>query len=197
MAIVNTTVVWKPLEREVMLIGNELLRGFVQSSLQAAPAYFWTVPASTSGKYHPPCSRGPGGLVHHTRLVVYFVRELARGLGLEAWMDELTAAAILHDMYKNGDNPDDRTRGMAHWSAHGLHARGYIEARVLGGPVETAWGNNPEFCRQVNKVFELMARHMGPFGGTAPACVTREDFCLYIADYISSRKLVNITSLDE
>ena len=44
---------------------------------------FWTMPASTSGKYHPAHSLGQGGLIRHTRAVVLFaVRVFLLGLVL-------------------------------------------------------------------------------------------------------------------
>ena len=35
------------------LIGSDLVRGIVRDILGSLPTYWWTAPASTSGKYHP------------------------------------------------------------------------------------------------------------------------------------------------
>ncbi len=187
-----TTLICAPLAAEIALITDPDLRRFTELGLIVAPAYFWTIAASTTGKYHPPDSLGQGGLVRHTRKVVYFAREFARGMECTPWLNELTAAALLHDLYKNGDNPDDRSRGMAHWSAHGLHACRYLENRVLEGTPGVVLASRPKIRDSVLKVFDLMSRHMGPFGGNAPRPCTREDWVLYMADYTASRKFVNV-----
>jgi hypothetical protein len=179
---------WLPLSAEINLIKNPSIVAFVQFALESAPAYFWTVPASTSGKYHPTKCRAPGGLVHHTRMVVYFVSHMMLSMHCEAWHDELIAAAILHDMYKNGDNPK-KFMGQNHWAAHGMHLAGHLQ-RQAGW---AHWAGNAS----VNKILDLTARHMQHWGGAAPRPASMEDWCLALADYVSSRKLVNIEQFDE
>lgn len=191
MATITEKPVWTPLLQEINGISREDLRNFVKFGLSAAPAYFWTVAASTSGKYHPPECRKTGGLVHHTRMVVYFVKALMVSMECEIWRDELIAAAILHDAYKNGDDPNDR-RGMAYWSAHGVHLRGLLERQADW----TKW-QGPDTFSSVNKVLDMCARHMHRWGPKEWQPATREDWCLAIADYVASRKLVNIVELDE
>lgn len=69
-----------------------------------APAYFWTVPASTSGYHHPLCRR-EHGLWAHTLMVSTAIERL-----IDSWEarfdvdpDYARAAGILHDQRKNGD----------------------------------------------------------------------------------------------
>ena len=40
------------------------------------PDYFFEVPASSTGKYHPSFSQGEGGLVRHTKAAVNIANEL-------------------------------------------------------------------------------------------------------------------------
>lgn len=54
-------------ENELNLIKNVDLRKLVELSLQSAPDYFFTIPASSTGKYHPQYALGEGGLVRHTK----------------------------------------------------------------------------------------------------------------------------------
>ena len=42
------------------------------------PEYFWVVPASSSGKYHPEISLGDGGLVRHSIMVSRIAEDLVR-----------------------------------------------------------------------------------------------------------------------
>ena len=178
--------VWDPLANEINLIKRPDIRQFVQFALEAAPAYFWTVPASTSGKYHPTKCRQPGGLVHHTRMVVYFVSSLMISMECEHWHDELIAAAILHDAYKNGDSLSVRS---GNWSAHGANLRGLLQRQ--------GWWAGYGHEQYVNKILDLTARHMQKWGGSAPRPASMEDWCLAISDYVASRKLVNIDQFDE
>lgn len=70
---------------------------------EVVPKYFWTIPASSSGKYHPSISLGDGGLVRHTTLAAEVIIELAR---LEKYADAnpkiAMCAILMHDTFKNG-----------------------------------------------------------------------------------------------
>ncbi len=87
---------------EILSIQNVDIRNYVIAIFdELAPDYFWTVPASTSGKYHPKISLGDGGLVRHTKLAVWWGLELYRAMQDHSFgTDELTAALLLHDLTK-------------------------------------------------------------------------------------------------
>ena len=73
---------------------------FVNAALNAAPSYFWTLKASTSGKYH----HGET-LVEHILYAIEYGQAHVRMLGWY-WDDETTdvffAALFLHDLYRCG-----------------------------------------------------------------------------------------------
>ena len=54
------------LQKELDFISNDVIHDFVSVALDKLPEYFWSVPASSSGKYHPSYALGNGGLVRHT-----------------------------------------------------------------------------------------------------------------------------------
>jgi len=178
--------VWEPLEQEIRMIVKPDIQEFVKFALESAPAYFWTDPASKSGRYHPTKSRQVGGIVHHTRLVVYFANSLVESMGCEHWRDEIIAAALLHDAFKNGDGT---TKYGTNWSAHGVNLRGWLESK----PKWQSFAN----IASVNKILDLCGKHMGKWGGTAPRPGAMEDWLIHIADMIASRRLVNIDQFDE
>jgi len=118
----NVEIVFKD---ELAKIRNEEIRNYVIIFFdELGKDYFWTCPASTSGKYHPKLSLGRGGLVRHTKLAVWWGLQLVEAMSeypefkdiprtrLE---DEVIAALLMHDMHKNGI---------------GLNARGFPK----GGP---------------------------------------------------------------
>ena len=67
------------------------------------PDYFFEVPASSTGKYHPEYATGVGGLLRHTQAAV----RIAVGLFAlteftDTMRDIVIAALILHDTFKHG-----------------------------------------------------------------------------------------------
>lgn len=113
---------------ELELIDNPAVVQFVVYCFDnLCPKYFWKVPASSTGKYHPKISSGEGGLVRHTKLAVRFGKAF-----IEAWpmnvqhslKDEIIAALLLHDMLKLGEteNPLDTFRSYQHYvKGHGIY----------------------------------------------------------------------------
>lgn len=81
--------------------------------LEAAPLYFWVIPSSSSGKYHPAFSQGKQGLVKHTASVMYMANELSRTFNLNPVQTaEAVAAAAIHDICKYGLYYDPRYFGV-------------------------------------------------------------------------------------
>ena len=94
------------LDTEIALIQHEDIRLLVRAVLDAAPACFWSMPAATTGKYHPAISLGEGGLVRHTRAVVRIACHLLDMQGIypeERQYSIALAACILHDCCKKWD----------------------------------------------------------------------------------------------
>ena len=58
------------LDNEINMICNEDIKRLVRIVLDKAPEHFWTIPASSTGKYHPEYASGDGGLIRHTKAVV-------------------------------------------------------------------------------------------------------------------------------
>jgi hypothetical protein len=93
-------------EKELKYIKDLKIKQFVAAKLETTPDYFFSIPASSTGKYHPAYSLGEGGLVRHTRACVRIALELFR-LDMFKWMTEenkdiIVGSLILHDTYKNG-----------------------------------------------------------------------------------------------
>ena len=71
------------------------------------PDYFFEIPASSTGKYHPSFSLGEGGLVRHTKVAVRIAHELliTETFGqafTEHEKDLIIMALVLHDGVKCG-----------------------------------------------------------------------------------------------
>lgn len=91
--------------RYINEIGDPKIQEIVEECLQKCPKEFYTMPASTTGKYHPPFALGEGGLVRHTLAACCWAKDL---LQLEQYSillpkaDYILAALILHDSVKKG-----------------------------------------------------------------------------------------------
>lgn len=96
----------KIFEKELTLIKNDQVRNFTEKTLELLPDYFFTIPASTSRKYHPQFAAGDGGLVRHTQAAVRLAYEWFR---LEMFnhfsdieKDLILSSLLLHDGMKAG-----------------------------------------------------------------------------------------------
>jgi hypothetical protein len=93
--------------KELFSIQDNKVRKFTEELIDRLPDYFFKIPASSSGKYHPPYALGEGGLVRHTKAAVGIALELFR---MEEYQnkfnrylqDLIISALILHDGFKNG-----------------------------------------------------------------------------------------------
>ena len=162
------------------------LKAFATELIANADDYFFVVPASSSGKYHPPFDLGDGGLVRHTRLVAYMAKSLAESYCFSDYdTDCLIVAALAHDIKKQGNGDTGHTV----WD-HPILAMHYVQEiygktnfKVPADTIEKIsnavsshmgkWGNEPRFCK----------------GNTPlPMPVTEFDKALQAADYVASRK---------
>lgn len=175
--------------RELSYINDEKLRKFAEYLLENADDYFFTVPASSSGKYHPAFAKGEGGLVRHTRAVAYFANDFARSelefktiTPREA--DLLIIAAIAHDIKKQGDGSTGHTMLREH-PALGAE---YIE-EMSQHFTDTLTEDDITF------LYNAVLAHMGPWGDVKPE--TFAERALFYADYAASRSELDIKFISE
>lgn len=62
--------------KEYEYIKNDRYKKCAKELIELLPDYFFKVPASSTGKYHPSFSLGEGGLVRHTKVAVRIAKEL-------------------------------------------------------------------------------------------------------------------------
>lgn len=177
-------------ERELNLIKDDELREWVATYLEnETPDYFWTEGASSSGKYHPKLSQGYGGTIRHTKAVVWFADELLR-MSSYAYMkpiykDFVVAGALVHDSVKYGfGNEIDKTAYANHARNAAENFRKYV-AQWFGKSVSPF-------------LLEAIASHMGQWSTEKEdRPFTSIDRCLHMADYMASRKFIDIPEIVE
>lgn len=177
---------------ELASIQNKEIKEFVLSVFdKLTPDYFWTVPCSTSGKYHPQVSLGVGGLIRHTKLAVWWGIELSRAMEMEQYHDEIVATLLLHDLVKNGKglNSEGRPLESGVTGTHGVVLANRIMREILPHHVEST--DDPFF-----RILWGVAGHMGIWTTNTkyqPMNIKDSDRkifanLIHLADYCASRK---------
>jgi len=185
----------KIFEKELNFIGgletnndiNDDIKHFVIRALLSVPEYFFIVPASSSGKYHPDFASGNSGLLKHTKALIQVLKTLfdvehfefnerARGITV--------ASGILHDTLKHGleHNPYSDSK-------HPLIVVEFLKKFV----------NLEDFPeKDFDKMCSLISSHMGKWNTDyktkkeiLPKPQTKGQILLHIADLIASRKWTN------
>lgn len=208
------------LRKYVNLIRNKKLRDFTLDTLGNVPDYFFVLPASSTGKYHPPSSNGDGGLLRHTLATLKMALSL---FGMDPKFDMPTfqdnrdivlTTLILHDTAKYGiwEQPEEYTRfdhplGVVYF--YPKEIRGLLAPETI--PVSPLYPVRPIECppeylpvlSQLSKVTSAIKHHMGRWtedyhtgkqvlrGPQTPL----EDF-VCLCDYLSARRTLDVLDLD-
>ena len=160
-------------------IRDEKVRAFATKMIEEADDYFFVVPASSSGKYHPTFDLGEGGLVRHTRCVVYYSECISESYDFDnRTRDMLIVSALAHDIKKQGDGLGKHTV-----KEHPLLAASYMDK--IAEMVPDAF--TPD---ELEIMKGAVRSHMGKWGREdgLPVPSTEFEKCLQVADYIASRK---------
>ena len=164
-------------DRGIQLAGGRLI--------DMLPDYFFTVAASSTGKYHPKYALGDGGLVRHTKAAVRFAHELLEnpmfdGKYTAEEKDMMILALILHDGLKHGDGASQYT----------VFEHPLLAAAFVRDEGEKAGLNK----NQIWFVAHCIESHMGPwtrdrFGNEKlPRPQDKFQTFVHMCDYLASRK---------
>lgn len=174
--------------KEIDSINDKNLKKLATEIIACADDYFFTIPASSTGKNHPPFSLGEGGLVRHTKCVVYMVKCLCESFNIDEYKrDMLIVAALAHDIKKQGDTPN----GLGYTvHEHPLLAAQYVCEVYFASDITVLNG-------VVSIIADLISSHMGKWGADSkfigdkkPLPIPESDCAkiLQAADYIASRR---------
>lgn len=171
----------KKFVKELQLIEDKELNKFAKDIIKSADDRFFIEPASSSGKYHPEFARVIGGLLLHTKAVVFFLKEILRSEMYEIdkhHQELLIIAAIAHDIKKYGEEGKD---------THTVNNHPELAAK---------------YVEEVNKKSKILKKdelkylqraiitHMGIFGNEKPK--TDDEKLLHLADMLASRKEIDL-----
>lgn len=169
-------------------------RKFALILLSKIPDYFFSVPASSSGKYHPKNDLGEGGLVRHSISVARMLDHLLEPYGYfdfnEEQKDLLKIAALFHDCMKSGTQ-EEYEKGKHTKFLHPLYAANFIMTVAI---------TNSYSYEKALFIYNAVIAHMGQWNtnvtGELPTPKTPDQKILHLADYLASRKDINM-ELDE
>lgn len=93
--------------KELSYIKNERYRENAKKFIELLPDYFFEIPASSTGKYHPNFSLGDGGLVRHTKAAVRIAYDLLNNDSIgynfkDEEKDLIIFGLLIHDGLKSG-----------------------------------------------------------------------------------------------
>ena len=177
-------------KQEISYVKDEKLKEDLNILINLLPDYFFEIPASSTGKYHPDFALGNGGLVRHTKVAVRFAYELLNNNTTGCKFtdhdkDLIIIALTLHDGLKSGLNHDKYTK-----FDHPLLISKYImeNKNKLSMSID-----------DIRKVCSMIESHMGEWTYDSynkkevlPKPKTAEQRFVHMCDYLASRKFVNV-----
>lgn len=172
-------------EIELGYIKDETIQEDCRTMIDLLPDYFFHIPASSTGKYHPSYSLGEGGLLRHTKAAVRIGYELLQDPCIgnkyeDSEKDIMLMGLLLHDGLKSGVTQEKYTR-----FDHPILMANYImehKADLLMSDEE------------IDLLCSVIKTHMGPwtqdYNGeeVLEAPKTKYQNFVHMCDYLASRK---------
>ena len=180
-------------KKELSYIKNKKYVECAKKIIELLPDYFFTIPASSTGKYHPEFAQGDGGLVRHTKVAVRMCYELAsnNSIGHSFTSDEkdlMMIALIMHDGAKSGI-----PKGKYTCVDHPL-----IISRLIRDN-KSIIGLSDE---EIDFVCSVIESHMGEwnkdFDGNEVLPVPKNKYqrFVHMCDFLASKKFIDVSFKD-
>ena len=185
-------------EEAIATIENEDMQKLARALLEKVPPYFYEVPASSTGKYHPLYALGEGGLYRHTLAVVKFVNYFfSVDCFKQRWdsrgRDIMRIAAIMHDTFKSGSQ-EDYAKNKYTKHEHPLLASECVLSMLDCGIVADD---------EIKAIASAISTHMGSWTTSPRSSVVlpepkdKTQQMLHLADYLASRKDIEVLFLKQ
>ena len=181
-------------KKEINYVKDSNRRRDLKTLIELLPEYFFEVPASSTGKYHPSFALGDGGLVRHTKVAVRMAVELLNNncVGMkfnEKDRDLIIMALILHDGVKSGMVKSKYTK-----AEHPLLVSKLIMENKDKLSLE---------IDDIRKMCSMIESHMGEWNTDPytkeeilPVPRTAEQRFVHMCDYLASRKFLDVKFVD-
>lgn len=179
-------------QRELDYIKHEDIRNFAIEMLRLAPGYFYSIPSSSSGKYHPAYENSKGGLILHVKTVVFYMISLFNlemyNIFTDREKDLLIVSALLHDFKKNGEKAHSEYTSFEHPRIAANYILKFKDCEII-----------PE--KEIEYIADAVKAHMGQWNTNgknskfAPLDKpqTAAQKFLHMCDYLSSREEIDLS----
>ena len=174
--------------KEYSYIKDNKKREDVKYLVNKLPDYFFKIPASSTGKYHPSFASSENGLVKHTKVAVRIAKELLDNPGLNNFKDNekdiIIMAIILHDGCKSGIVKENYTR-----FDHPLIVSQLIKEN------RSSLSLNDE---EMDLLIRVISSHMGiwnkDYNGNEILPIPKDKYqrFVHMCDYLSSKKFLDV-----
>ncbi len=175
-------------KKELNYINNSRIKKSLIIMINKLPDYFFEVPASSTGKYHPDFSLGENGLLRHTKAAVRIAYELFNDSSLNNFTsdekDLILFSLVLHDGLKSGKTKSEYTL-----FEHPILMSNYI--KECQDELELSKEEIEFVCRCIET-------HMGPwtknYKGEEVLTAPKDKYqrFVHMCDYLASRKFLDI-----
>lgn len=172
--------------KEISYIGSESKKRDIEYLINLLPDYFFTIPASSTGKYHPKFASTNNGLVKHTKVAVRIAYDLFETVNnfTDDDKDLIIMALIMHDGLKKGLVEEKYTR---------------FDHPLLVSKMIMENANNLEMSiDDVRKMCLLIESHMGKWNTNKyskvelPVPTNEMQRFVHRCDYLASRNYLNV-----
>lgn len=176
----------KYFEKEISYIKDESKKRDIEYLINLLPDYFFTIPASSTGKYHPKFATTNNGLVKHTKVAVKIAVDLFETVNnfTDSDKDLIIMALIMHDGLKKGLVEEQYTR---------------FDHPLLVSKLIMENANNLEMdIDDVRKMCMMIESHMGKWNTCKyskielPIPTNELQRYVHRCDYLASRKYLNV-----
>ena len=175
--------------KEISYIKNESKKRDLEYLIKLLPDYFFIIPASSSGKYHPKFANTKNGLVKHTKAAVRIAYDMFETYNnfTDDDKDLIIMALIMHDGLKKGLIEEEDTR----------HDHPLLVSKLIMENVS----NLEMDIDDVRKLCMMIESHMGKWNThkksdvVLPVPTSEIQRFVHRCDYLASRSYMNIRFL--
>ena len=176
----------KYFETEINYIKDKDKKEDIKYLINLLPDYFFKIPASSTGKYHPKFASTEHGLVKHTKVAVRIAYDLfmINDTFTDEDKDLIIMALIMHDGVKKGMEEEEYTR-----FDHPI----LVSKLIMEHAKELKTGLD-----DVRKICMMIESHMGKWNtskyskAVLPLPSDKYQRFVHMCDYLASRNYLNI-----
>ena len=180
--------------KELSYIKNDEYRKNARAYLELLPDYFYTVEASSTGKYHPSFALGDKGLVRHVKVAVRIGKELTSSKTIgnvftDNEKDLILIALLLHDGLKEGIVKEKYTR-----FDHPVLMADFVK----DNKDKTSFNDE-----EIKLLSDMIAAHMGEYNTNPysdvilPLPSNKYEKMVHMCDLLASRKFLDVKFLND